>query len=219
MGTLAIYNCRKITIAAVNGHAVGVGFTAMQLPFDFRFVWKGAKLAVPFVRRGIAAEGKSTLQFCAVQVIMDPNILTACSSYLLPKLVGHANATALLLTGSTFSPDSPYLQGLYHKSFDKREDVYPAALAFATDLAANTSQVAVAYTKALLAHPGSSIEENHLLDSRIIRMLSVSEDAAEGAASFKERRPTKFTDTLSKGLSDWYPWVSIDECEKGSNTD
>jgi len=31
--------------------------TAFQLPFDFRFVWAGAKLTFPFVRRGIPAEG------------------------------------------------------------------------------------------------------------------------------------------------------------------
>lgn len=68
--------CRKITIAAVNGHAVsfilfenisldadnlqaGVGVTALQLPFDFRFAWVGAKLTFPFVRRGIVPEGMS----------------------------------------------------------------------------------------------------------------------------------------------------------------
>ena len=31
--------------------------TALHLPFDFRFVWAGAKLTFPFVRRGIVAEG------------------------------------------------------------------------------------------------------------------------------------------------------------------
>lgn len=35
--------------------------TAMQLPFDFRFVWSGAKLTFPFVRRGIVPEGASML--------------------------------------------------------------------------------------------------------------------------------------------------------------
>jgi enoyl-CoA hydratase/carnithine racemase len=55
--TLAIFRCRKLTIAAVNGHAVGVGITGLQLPCDFRFVWAGAKLAFPFVRRGITPEG------------------------------------------------------------------------------------------------------------------------------------------------------------------
>ena len=55
--TLAIFRCRKLTIAAVNGHAAGVGITGLQLPCDFRFVWAGAKLAFPFVRRGITPEG------------------------------------------------------------------------------------------------------------------------------------------------------------------
>lgn len=55
--TLAIFRCRKITIAAVNGHAAGLGITGLQLPCDFRFVWTGAKLTLPFVRRGIAPEG------------------------------------------------------------------------------------------------------------------------------------------------------------------
>ena len=58
---MAIFRCRKITIAAVNGHAVGVGVTGLQLPFDFRFVWDGAKLALPFVRRGITPEGANSL--------------------------------------------------------------------------------------------------------------------------------------------------------------
>ena len=54
---LAIFRCRKLTIAAVNGHAAGVGITGLQLPCDFRFVWAGAKLAFPFVRVGIVPEG------------------------------------------------------------------------------------------------------------------------------------------------------------------
>ena len=31
--------------------------TSLHLPFDFRFVWAGAKLTFPFVRRGIVPEG------------------------------------------------------------------------------------------------------------------------------------------------------------------
>jgi enoyl-CoA hydratase/carnithine racemase len=62
--TLAIFRCRKITIAAVNGHAAGVGITGLQLPSDFRFIWAGAKLAFPFIRRGIAPEGTLQLHAC-----------------------------------------------------------------------------------------------------------------------------------------------------------
>ncbi|KAK7470087.1 hypothetical protein VKT23_001528 [Stygiomarasmius scandens] len=184
--SMAIYRCRKITIAAVNGHAAGVGMTAMQLPFDFRFAWAGAKLTFPFVRRGIVPEGTST--------------------YLLPRLLGHSRANSLLLSGSTISPTSPLIEALYHTVLPTREEVFPAALAFAKELAANTSQVSVAYTKGLLQHPGESIEENHLLDSRGIGLLGGSRDATEGVKSFRERREPKFEDTLSGIQSTWYPW-------------
>ncbi|TFK23632.1 peroxisomal enoyl-CoA-hydratase [Coprinopsis marcescibilis] len=184
--TLAILACRKITIAAINGHAAGVGTTAMQLPFDFRLVWEGAKLTFPFVRRGIVPE--------------------AVSTYLLPKLIGLSRANSVLLTGSTISPSSPWISSLYHEIIPKREDVYPAAKALAQDLAENTSQVSIAYAKGLLHHPGDSAEENHLLDSRAIKLLGTSADAKEGVQAFFERRKPRFTDNLSKNSSPWFPW-------------
>jgi hypothetical protein len=39
---------------------------------------------------------------------------------------------------------------LYHKILLNRVEVFPAALAFAQELAANTSQLSIAYTKGLL---------------------------------------------------------------------
>ncbi|KAI9000426.1 peroxisomal enoyl-CoA-hydratase [Trametes punicea] len=183
--TMAIFRCRKITIAAVNGHAVGVGVTGLQLPCDIRFAWAGAKLAFPFVRRGIAPE--------------------ACSSYLLPRLIGHSRATSLFITGATVTPDSPLLSGLYHTILPRREEVFPAALALAKELAANTSQTAVAVSKALIWRGYDNIEEQHIVDSRAIRILARSPDAEEGALSFKQRRAPKFADKLER-LVPWMPW-------------
>ncbi|PIL35489.1 hypothetical protein GSI_02217 [Ganoderma sinense ZZ0214-1] len=184
--TIAIHRCRKITICAVNGHAVGVGVTGLQLPCDIRFIWAGAKLAFPFVRRGIAPE--------------------AASSYLLPKLLGHSRALSLFLTGATVSPDSPLISGLYHSILPTREEVFPAALKLAKELAENTSQTAVAVTKGLLWHTPDTIEEAHILDSRAIRVLGAAGDAAEGARAFVERRMPKMKDKLSDNLTPWMPW-------------
>ncbi|KJA19872.1 hypothetical protein HYPSUDRAFT_43985 [Hypholoma sublateritium FD-334 SS-4] len=183
---MTIYRSRKITIAAVNGHAAGVGMTALQLPFDFRFAWAGAKLTFPFVRRGIVPE--------------------ATSSYLLPKLLGTSRANSLLLTGATVSPESPYIKDLYHQILTAREAVYPAAKALADELAANTSQLSIAYAKGLIQHPGNSVEENHILDSRAMKLLGSSPDGEEGVLSFKQRRLPKFTGKLTKDMSVWYPW-------------
>lgn len=139
-------------------------------------------------------------------------VATASSSYLLPKLLGHSRALSLFLTGATVSPDSPLLAGLYYSILPTREEVLPAALALARDLAENTSQTAVAVTKALVWRGFDNIEEQHILDSRAIRVLGSSTDAAEGAKAFKERRLPKFSEKLSDGtLTPWMPWVSDDD--------
>ena len=65
--TLAIHRCRKPTIAAMQGSAVGVGVT-MTLPCTIRIAYEKAKVGFVFARRGI--------------------IMEACSSFFLPKLVG-----------------------------------------------------------------------------------------------------------------------------------
>ncbi|KAK0223403.1 ClpP/crotonase-like domain-containing protein [Armillaria fumosa] len=183
---LAVYNCRKITISAVNGHAAGAGVTALQLPFDFRFVWSGAKITLPFIRRGVTPESLSSL--------------------LLPRLIGLARAKALLLTGATVQPNSPHIQGLYHDVLSTREEVFPASLSFAKELAANTSQVSIAYAKGLLHHPGDTVEETFLLESRALAEASKSGDAEELTRAFFERRRPNLKDTVSKNMPDWYPW-------------
>ena len=123
----------------------------------------------------------------------------------LPRLLGYSRAIALLLTGDTHSPDSPLLQGLYHATFPNREDVFPAARAFARELAVNESPTSVAWTKVLLWRGADSIEGQHVLDSRGISDLASRADAVEGALAFKERRPTEFPDVLSKDLSEFVP--------------
>jgi enoyl-CoA hydratase/carnithine racemase len=54
----AIFNCRKPSIAAINGAAVGVGIT-MTLPMDIRIAAKGAKIDFIFARRGLVPEAGS----------------------------------------------------------------------------------------------------------------------------------------------------------------
>src|ERR1700748_3785453 len=51
----AIFRCRKPSIAAINGPAVGIGIT-MTLPMDVRIAANGAKIGFIFARRGLVPE-------------------------------------------------------------------------------------------------------------------------------------------------------------------
>jgi hypothetical protein len=86
--------------------------------------------------------------------------------------------------------------------------VFPAALAFAHELAAKTSQTAVAWTKALLWRGADSIEGQHLLDSREIVDLASRGMRRRACWRSGSGRAVRFEDVLSRDLSDFLPWVS-----------
>jgi len=79
--SLRIFDCTKPVIAAINGHAVGVGIT-MTLPMDIRIVSENAKIGFVFARRGIVPE--------------------AASSWFLPRLVGISQAAQWCYSGRVF---------------------------------------------------------------------------------------------------------------------
>jgi enoyl-CoA hydratase len=81
---LAIRRLEVPTIAAVNGPAVGAGL-CLALACDLRYAAAGARFSAPFVRLG-----------------MNPGM---AATYLLPDVVGQANARELLLTGRTVHAD------------------------------------------------------------------------------------------------------------------
>lgn len=100
--TLAIHRCRKPTIAAVNGSAVGIGAT-MQLPCAIRIAYAQAKIGFVFARRGLVME--------------------AASSFFLPRLIGFSRALHLTTTGATYKADSKLLEGLYSEVLETPEAV------------------------------------------------------------------------------------------------
>ncbi len=96
-------------ISAINGAAVGVGIT-LPLLMDIRFAAEDAKLSFVFTRRGILPD--------------------ASSHWLLPRVIGVANALDLLMTGRTITGREAAELGLVSKALPK-DEVLPAALAFA----------------------------------------------------------------------------------------
>lgn len=76
---LAIHECDKPVIAAVNGAAVGGGL-AIALASDVRLASEKAKFGAVFIKTGLSS--------CDVG-----------TSYLLPRIVGASHASELMLTG------------------------------------------------------------------------------------------------------------------------
>ena len=128
--SLAIFNCRKPVIAAINGPAVGVGIT-MTLPMDIRIAAEDAKIGFVFTRRGVVPE--------------------ACSSWFLPRIVGISKAAELVLTGRVFRAAEESHSGFFNYVLP-REQVLPKALSIAREIADHTSAVSVTLSKALLWH-------------------------------------------------------------------
>jgi enoyl-CoA hydratase/carnithine racemase len=118
----AIFGCRKPSITAFNGAAVGVGLT-LTLPTDIKIAADTAKFGFVFARRGLVPE--------------------AASSWFLPRLVGMSQALRWCLSGNLFSAEEAMKGGLL-------SEVVPAELllararAIAIDIAENTAPVSIA---------------------------------------------------------------------------
>jgi len=183
---LAAFKCRKPVIAAINGHAVGVGIT-MTLAMDMRIAAEDAKIGFVFARRGV--------------------VLEACSSWFLPRIVGMAKATELAYSGRIFHAAEERTSGLFNHVV-AREQVLNKAMEIAEEIAYNTSAVSVALCKALLWH-GLAEEDPqsvHLVDSRCFYWAGKQKDANEGIRSFLEKRRPQFTMSASTDMPDFYPW-------------
>ena len=156
----AIHNFPKPLIAAVHGRAVGIG-TTMLMHCDIVTANPNSIFSMPFVSLGLVAEGGS--------------------SYLFPRLVGHAKASEILLTGRSFSSDEALQMGLINEI---SEDHFGAAMKFANTLA-EQPPTAVINTKALLKS-GSHEALNQVMraEGELFKMAMDSDEAQQAFMNF-----------------------------------
>lgn len=184
--TLRIFSCLKPIIAAVNGPAVGIGAT-MLLPMDIRLASVDASFGFVFARRGIVPE--------------------SASSWFLPRLVGIQTALDWTMTGRKVQAEEARSSGLV-RSVHAANELMSAAFAIAREIADNTAPVSVALTRQLMwrmlgaPHPMDA----HRVESWALYTRGIGKDAPEGVASFLEKRPPRFPETIGNDMPSFFPW-------------
>ncbi len=183
--SLAVYECKKPIIAAINGAAVGIGAT-MTLPMDVRLASDKARIGFVFGRIGVVPE--------------------ACSTWFLPRIVGLQQALDWVYSADILSAEQA-LAGRLLKAVVPHDRLLAEAQALAHKYIDGRSPVSIALMRQMLmrnqaaAHP----RQAHAVES--LAMLHTSRrDGKEGVASFNEKRAPAFTGRASSDLPDFYPW-------------
>ncbi len=173
------WDVRKLVIAAVNGHALGVGLT-LALQCDIRFFADGAIYGVVQVRRGVMGDGYS--------------------HWTLPRTAGMSGAAEILLTGRTFDGHEARELGICSRTLPA-DQVVPAAMDLARDVAANAAPLAVAVSKRLLwstwDRSAAAVEE---AETELHHFLMARPDAREGVEAFLEKRAPNWQGSVEQEL-------------------
>lgn len=162
----------KPVIAAVNGHAVGLGLI-LTLYCDLRFASAEAKFGTAFAKRGLIAEYGM--------------------AWMLPKLVGHAHALDLLLSARIIGAGEAERIGLVNRVF-AAETFMDDVRAYARELAYRVSPRSMGVIKQQVYNAMFQTLEEATVSSEQAMIASLqSEDFREGVAHFLEKRTPNFT--------------------------
>lgn len=186
---LAIHDCRKPVIAAINGPAVGVGAT-MTLAMDFRLASTEARIGFIFGRIGIVPE--------------------SCSTWFLPRIVGYERALELSYCADILSATQAYDIGLV-RSVHEPGELLPAAEAIARRVVTGRSPLATALTRQMMRRNAAlpSPAYAHRIES--LAMIATSRaDGVEGVAAFLEKRDPHFGSTASQMPPFYDAWIARD---------
>jgi enoyl-CoA hydratase/carnithine racemase len=168
---LAIRQCRRPVVAALNGTTAGAG-AVIAAACDIRIAAASAKIAFLFSKVGLSGADMG-------------------AAWLLPRIVGLGRATELLMTGDFITADEAFRIGLYNRVVPEGE-LIATARSFAERLAAGPS-FAHEITKDALnreAHMdlGAALEA----EAQIQASLMTHPDFREAYEAFVAKRPPRF---------------------------
>ena len=162
----------KPVIAAINGPAVGLGLV-IALYCDLRFASDAARFSTAFARRGLIAEYGM--------------------AWMLPRLVGHANALDLLFSARLIDAAEALRMGLANQVYPQevfREKVRDYAVELASNVSPRSLRVIKRQVYDAMFQPlGEAFE----ISEREMLTSLQCEDFKEGVAHFLEKRAAAFT--------------------------
>jgi 2-(1,2-epoxy-1,2-dihydrophenyl)acetyl-CoA isomerase len=159
-------------VAAVNGVAAGAGANFALLA-DLVLAARGASFIQAFSKIGLVPDCGGT--------------------WLLPRLVGHARALGLAMTGDKLAAEEAERIGLIWRCVDDGA-LMDQALALAQRLAAMPVHALAETRRVLDLSASSDLETALTLEAETQRALGRAHDFGEGVAAFLAKRPPTFTD-------------------------
>ncbi len=167
---LRIHELQKPSIAAVNGHAMGVGM-GLALACDIRIASEKAVFSEAFVRMGLIPGDGSCWQ--------------------LPRLIGLSNTFLLQYTGDRVDGNEAHRMGLVSKVVPD-EELMPVAMELASRLAKGPTQsmslIKYLVHKSMETNLRESLEIAHTAQE----VARQTEDHKEAVQSFIEKRQPMF---------------------------
>ncbi|MFK8015264.1 MAG: 2-(1,2-epoxy-1,2-dihydrophenyl)acetyl-CoA isomerase PaaG [Gammaproteobacteria bacterium] len=160
----------KPVVCAVNGAAAGAGAN-LALACDIVLAARSAKFIQGFCKIGLMPDSGGT--------------------WVLPRLVGHARATALTLLGEPVSAEKAADIGMIYQVFDN-DQLLPAAQAMCAHLATQPTAALAATKRALLRSLDNSFDAQLDLERDAQRHLGTTADYREGVSAFLAKRKPNF---------------------------
>jgi len=166
---LAIRQCRRPVVAALNGTVAGAG-AVIATACDLRIAAPSAKIAFLFTKVGLSGADMG-------------------ASWLLPRIVGLGHATRLLLTGDFIDAAEAHRIGLYHEVVD---DAVAAGRALAERLAAGPSFALEVTKDALNREAAQDLRSAFEHEGEIQAVCMQNPNFREAYQAFVEKRRPRF---------------------------
>ena len=160
------------SVAIVNGYAFGGGLE-LALACTFRLATPNAKMALPEIKLGLIPAYGGTQR--------------------LPRIVGEARASELILTGRSIDAEEALRIGLVQRIVGG-DDALAEGVAYAREFSRYSLPVSGFAREAVMRALSTPLNEGLRIEADLSTLAFQTRDAAEGMAAFVEKRKAQFRD-------------------------